>query len=70
MFNKNVKEQFKKFFGRDDTFSFGVCNGCQLMSFLGWVAPYQDDSITTGEQFVSIFVAHKILNKVVCHKEK
>ncbi|XP_036360685.1 phosphoribosylformylglycinamidine synthase isoform X3 [Octopus sinensis] len=47
MFNKNVKEEFKKFFDRDDTFSFGVCNGCQLMSLLGWVAPYQDDSITT-----------------------
>ncbi|GAB1598507.1 phosphoribosylformylglycinamidine synthase-like [Argonauta hians] len=53
MFNKNVKDQFKKFSDRDDTFSFGVCNGCQLMSLLGWVAPDNDGSITTGDSVTS-----------------
>ena len=36
-FNKNLWEQFERFYHRPDTFSLGVCNGCQLMAFLGWV---------------------------------
>ena len=40
-FNKNLWEQFERFYHRPDTFSLGVCNGCQLMAFLGWV-PWRD----------------------------
>ncbi|MGE5173549.1 MAG: phosphoribosylformylglycinamidine synthase [Betaproteobacteria bacterium] len=36
-FNKRVWEQFETFYHRTDTFSLGVCNGCQLMALLGWV---------------------------------
>lgn len=36
-FNKGLYEQFESFYHRDDTFSLGVCNGCQLMALLGWV---------------------------------
>jgi phosphoribosylformylglycinamidine synthase len=36
-FNKQVWEQFERFYHRPDTFSLGVCNGCQLMALLGWV---------------------------------
>jgi phosphoribosylformylglycinamidine synthase len=36
-FNKRVWDQFEKFYHRSDTFSLGVCNGCQLMALLGWV---------------------------------
>jgi phosphoribosylformylglycinamidine synthase len=36
-FNKNLWEQFERFYHRPDTFSLGVCNGCQLMALLGWV---------------------------------
>lgn len=36
-FNKSVFEQFQAFRVRKDTFSLGVCNGCQLMALLGWV---------------------------------
>ena len=36
-FNKKIYEQFQKFYHRPDTFSLGVCNGCQLMALLGWV---------------------------------
>jgi phosphoribosylformylglycinamidine synthase len=39
-FNKKVWEQFQDFYNRRDTFSLGVCNGCQLMALLGWV-PWQ-----------------------------
>jgi len=28
---------FDRFYARGDTFSLGVCNGCQLMALLGWV---------------------------------
>ncbi|TET50679.1 MAG: phosphoribosylformylglycinamidine synthase, partial [Actinomycetota bacterium] len=36
-FNPGLKSMFDKFYGRPDTFSLGVCNGCQLMALLGWV---------------------------------
>lgn len=36
-FNPNLLAQFNQFRDRSDTFSLGVCNGCQLMALLGWV---------------------------------
>ncbi len=36
-FNRKVWEQFERFYHRPDSFSLGVCNGCQLMALLGWV---------------------------------
>ncbi|KAI6180793.1 Formylglycinamide ribonucleotide amidotransferase [Aphelenchoides besseyi] len=36
-FNQRVREEFEKFHDRANTFSLGVCNGCQLMTLLGWV---------------------------------
>ena len=36
-FNDRVLAQFRAFYDRPDTFSLGVCNGCQLMALLGWV---------------------------------
>jgi len=36
-FNKKMWDQFERFYHRSDTFSLGVCNGCQLMALLGWV---------------------------------
>ncbi len=39
-YNKNIWRQFQSFYHRTDTFSLGVCNGCQLMALLGWV-PWQ-----------------------------
>jgi phosphoribosylformylglycinamidine synthase len=36
-FNKKLAEKFDRFYERPDTFSLGVCNGCQLMALLGWV---------------------------------
>jgi phosphoribosylformylglycinamidine synthase len=36
-FNKKIWDQFEQFYHRPDTFSLGVCNGCQLMALLGWV---------------------------------
>ena len=36
-FNEKIAQQFARFYKRQDTFSLGVCNGCQLMALLGWV---------------------------------
>ncbi|KAF9602091.1 hypothetical protein IFM89_024858 [Coptis chinensis] len=36
-FNEPLLKQFQEFYNRPDTFSIGVCNGCQLMALLGWV---------------------------------
>lgn len=67
-FNKKIWEQFQDFYQRKDTFSLGVCNGCQLMALLGWV-PWQglDDRIqprfvhNISGRFESRFSAVKIL---------
>ncbi len=36
-FNEGLRQQFQAFYERPDTFSLGVCNGCQLFALLGWV---------------------------------
>ncbi|KAM4632592.1 phosphoribosylformylglycinamidine synthase [Discoglossus pictus] len=46
-FNPDVRGQFEQFRRREDTFSLGVCNGCQLMALLGWVGP--DETTDQGE---------------------
>ncbi len=40
LFNERLKEQFQAFYNRPDTFTLGICNGCQLFGLLGWV-PWQ-----------------------------
>ena len=35
--NKRLKNEFDNFYARKDSFSLGICNGCQLMSLLGYV---------------------------------
>jgi phosphoribosylformylglycinamidine synthase len=39
LFNEALREQFKTFFEREDTFGLGVCNGCQMMSALKEIIP-------------------------------
>lgn len=39
LFNDNAREMFREFFHRDDTFSLGVCNGCQMLSNLKEIIP-------------------------------
>ena len=36
-FHAKLKKMFDDFYNRPDTFSLGVCNGCQLFALLGWV---------------------------------
>ena len=39
LMNPFLKDQFEEFFNRKDTFSLGVCNGCQVMSNLKEIIP-------------------------------
>lgn len=39
LFNAQARDQFQAFFNREDTFSLGVCNGCQMMSNLKDLIP-------------------------------
>jgi len=39
LFNSQVRDSFQAYFERDDTFSLGICNGCQMMSNLKEIIP-------------------------------
>ncbi|MGB5450474.1 MAG: phosphoribosylformylglycinamidine synthase [Sedimenticolaceae bacterium] len=39
LFNSRARDQFSAFFEREDTFSLGVCNGCQMLSNLKTLIP-------------------------------
>ena len=39
LFNERLSEMFGEFFARPDTFSLGVCNGCQMLSRLKSLIP-------------------------------
>ncbi|WPC73372.1 phosphoribosylformylglycinamidine synthase [Vibrio porteresiae] len=42
LFNAQARDQFESFFHRNDTFSLGVCNGCQMLSNLKDLIPGAD----------------------------
>jgi len=39
LFNPRAREQFQRFFARTDSFTLGVCNGCQMLSTLAELIP-------------------------------
>ena len=65
LFNERLKEMFWKFFHRPETFSLGVCNGCQMLSQLkdlipgaeGWPAFRRN----TSEQFEARYCTLEVL---------
>ena len=50
-FNSDLWSQFETFLDRPDTFSLGVCNGCQLLALLGLV-PWRGLDDTAQPRFV------------------
>jgi phosphoribosylformylglycinamidine synthase len=42
LFNAEVRDQFSEFFQRSDSFTLGVCNGCQMISTLKALIPGAD----------------------------
>ncbi|XP_064256733.1 LOW QUALITY PROTEIN: phosphoribosylformylglycinamidine synthase-like [Passer domesticus] len=53
-FNPKVRAELERFRTRPDTFSLGVCNGCQLMALLGWVGTVPGDSPTSPSPAVAL----------------
>lgn len=39
LFNNKLRDEFERFFSRNDSFGLGVCNGCQMMSNLRELIP-------------------------------
>ncbi|MDB6008100.1 MAG: phosphoribosylformylglycinamidine synthase [Gammaproteobacteria bacterium] len=39
LFHEAVRSQFQRFFARPDTFSLGICNGCQMFAALKSIIP-------------------------------
>lgn len=39
LFNERLTQMFSEFFARANTFAFGVCNGCQMLSQLASIIP-------------------------------
>ncbi len=39
LFNPQARETFRRFFEREDSFTLGVCNGCQMLSVLRELIP-------------------------------
>jgi phosphoribosylformylglycinamidine synthase len=51
LFSPALAAQFKTFRDRSDTFSLGICNGCQLLALLGWVPGSEDgDALPLTQQ--------------------
>jgi phosphoribosylformylglycinamidine synthase len=42
LYNEKLTEQFRQYFHRDDTFTFGACNGCQMLSQIKSLIPGAD----------------------------
>jgi phosphoribosylformylglycinamidine synthase len=51
LFNERLKSQFQAFYDRPDTFTVGICNGCQLFGLLGWV-PWQGIAAEQQPRFI------------------
>lgn len=51
-FSDRLSKMFDGYYKRTDTFSLGVCNGCQLMALLGWV-PWQGIGDDLQPRFIS-----------------
>ncbi|XP_040857208.1 phosphoribosylformylglycinamidine synthase [Ochotona curzoniae] len=47
-FNPRAGSELRRFRKRPDTFSLGVCNGCQLLALLGWVGsdPEEEEDVS------------------------
>ncbi|CAN1515694.1 PurL Phosphoribosylformylglycinamidine (FGAM) synthase, synthetase domain [Burkholderiaceae bacterium] len=66
LFNSQLSDQFAEFFGRQDSFALGVCNGCQMMSNLASLIPgaqaWPKFTRNQSEQYEARLVMVEILN--------
>jgi phosphoribosylformylglycinamidine synthase len=68
-FHDELRTQFEAFLARPDTFTLGLCNGCQLFALLGWVPWHGIPELSqprfvrnTSGRFESRFVTATILD--------
>ena len=65
LFNRKLKAMFRKFFHRKDTFSLGVCNGCQMLSQLKDIIPgaeaWPEFKRNISEQFEARYCTLEVL---------
>ncbi|WP_353428489.1 phosphoribosylformylglycinamidine synthase [Polynucleobacter sp. MWH-UH19D] len=65
LFNQQLRDQFEKFFNRQDSFALGVCNGCQMMSNLAGIIPGAQDwpkfTRNQSEQYEARLVMAEVL---------
>jgi len=66
LFNPIARDQFDKFFHREDTFALGVCNGCQMLGELSELIPGSDNwprfVRNRSEQFESRLVMVEVMD--------
>lgn len=64
LFSDSMREAFRSFFAREETFSLGVCNGCQMLSNLSELIPGADHwprfVRNHSEQFEARFTAVEV----------
>jgi len=64
LFNSQVRDVFSEYFAREDVFTLGVCNGCQMMSNLKEIIPgashWPHFVKNASEQFEARFVQSEI----------
>ena len=65
LFNNKLREQFKVFFSRENTFGLGVCNGCQMLAHLRDLIPgaehWPDFVRNESEQFEARLIMAEVL---------
>jgi len=58
MHSDNARPEFQKFFQRTDTFTIGICNGCQMLARLKELIP--------GTDHWPLFVENKVGRISIC----
>ncbi|MFH1223464.1 MAG: phosphoribosylformylglycinamidine synthase [Pseudomonadota bacterium] len=65
LYNKELKEMFSEFFENKNTFSLGICNGCQMLAQLREIIPGADTwplfTRNRSEQFEARYVTVEVL---------
>ncbi len=65
LLHEKTKIMFQTFFNRDDSFTLGVCNGCQMLTYLREIIPgsshFPSFNPNLSQQFEARFSAVKIL---------
>ena len=65
LYNARARDEFAAYFAREDSFSLGVCNGCQMMSSLSELIPGARDWPSFERNFSEQFEARLSLVEVI-----